>query len=370
MAIYAIKPHTARAVVAPDGSSQSSPTAWTDFCTSGTSASLEPFAVDGGYDSMEAWFVVSLTAGTTYTAKYSGDMDPYEVNLDIRNMSGTVLASQQFDDEEYAIVPATFTPSTSGLYLVRAACAYGYGTMELSPRPQDYSNVTAEPWQSAGGLSTDCPAAPVRYSTTNAAGIAAGYTKDGLVFWADFSSLSMSRTGDAMSASGTVTKATYAGNRCAQFDESYLYASSWSRISGSAPRTVSQWINTTHGDDARTIYFGTQSGTGSCWSFLIPNGEWYFQGNSRDFSSGVNVADGRWHHLLGTYDGTNVDLYLDGTLVKTSAQALNTSGSGALKLGNDYGDNHPYTGYMAAVRIYDRVLSASEIASLAGELRR
>lgn len=47
---------------------------------------------------------------------------------------------------------------------------------------------------------------------------------------------------------------------------------------------------------------------------------------------GDHITTGSWHHIGGTYDGSNTKVYLDGSLVKTCAQA------GAI----DYGTSGPW----------------------------
>jgi hypothetical protein len=73
---------------------------------------------------------------------------------------------------------------------------------------------------------------------------------------------------------------------------------------------------------------------------------------------GLNV----WTHLAGTFDGTNLRLYVNGTLVATQATTGNsmTATTGALRIGGDFA-NEFFTGLIDEVRIYNRALSQSEI---------
>jgi len=88
-----------------------------------------------------------------------------------------------------------------------------------------------------------------------------------------------------------------------------------------------------------------------------------------------SVWDGRWHAVAGVYDGASVRLYIDGAQVGAANPAPPTidygfAGSGQLMLG---GYPYPcptalsgrYAGGLDEVRIYDRALSAVEIARLA-----
>ena len=80
------------------------------------------------------------------------------------------------------------------------------------------------------------------------------------------------------------------------------------------------------------------------------------------FARGL-VNDGVWHNIVGVYDGTNLKIYLDGALKDTEA------GTGGFT-NNTNGYNIGTNGTGASVliddgRIYNRALSAGEVAALA-----
>ena len=84
-----------------------------------------------------------------------------------------------------------------------------------------------------------------------------------------------------------------------------------------------------------------------------------------------DLRDGQWHHVAGvlpTYaspDATNILLYVDGVLeplTSSVASPINTDSASAT-IGVDSQSRY-FTGVIDEARIYDRALSASEIASL------
>ncbi len=80
-------------------------------------------------------------------------------------------------------------------------------------------------------------------------------------------------------------------------------------------------------------------------------------------ASGKNLFDGGWHHLLSTYDGTTQKLYVDNVLVTSTAATGSITPTGSsLTIGGASGTF--YKGLMDDVRVYNRALSASEIAKL------
>jgi hypothetical protein len=98
----------------------------------------------------------------------------------------------------------------------------------------------------------------------------------------------------------------------------------------------------------------------------------------------VNFAAGEWHHVTGTFDGTLQKLYLDGELKRTVNWAAPSAadyadnrgapeGPWALEyvpadilIGRSYGDSGSYLfeGQIDEIELFDRALSASEIADL------
>ena len=74
-----------------------------------------------------------------------------------------------------------------------------------------------------------------------------------------------------------------------------------------------------------------------------------------DFSDYENV--GEWHHVVITYDGVALNLYIDGTMQVTTpfTDPIDSSSNGLLNLGNGFG------GQMDEIRIYPRALSAEQI---------
>ncbi len=82
------------------------------------------------------------------------------------------------------------------------------------------------------------------------------------------------------------------------------------------------------------------------------------------------LAPGRWYYLAGTYDGTNLTLYVDGVL-NTSLEVGSITaytGPAPLMIGSSLNTNHGdagvFDGSIDDVRIYSRALSAVEVQEL------
>jgi hypothetical protein len=78
--------------------------------------------------------------------------------------------------------------------------------------------------------------------------------------------------------------------------------------------------------------------------------------------------DGKWHHLAGTSGATGMKLYLDGVEIGSTGNTDPAiyNGPDQLGVGHQPGnDQREFTGQIDEVRIYDRALTAPEVANLA-----
>lgn len=72
-----------------------------------------------------------------------------------------------------------------------------------------------------------------------------------------------------------------------------------------------------------------------------------------------------WNHLVGTYDGTTMALYLNGDLVGTLARTGPIADiSASLFIGSNTPHDRDFTGYLDDVRIYDEALTPGQIQEI------
>jgi len=76
-------------------------------------------------------------------------------------------------------------------------------------------------------------------------------------------------------------------------------------------------------------------------------------------------ASNIWYHVVGTYDGSNIKLYVDGNLEATVAQTgtIRASTAENLKIGNN-GYNEYLDGNISNVSLYDKTLTSTEVLKL------
>ena len=91
---------------------------------------------------------------------------------------------------------------------------------------------------------------------------------------------------------------------------------------------------------------------------------------SVNLGSGLGNYDiGRavWAHVAIVYDGSILNLYINGTLQKSGAYAVNTDINGyPLTLGySTFNSDNRTNGYISELKIYDYALTAEEVNALA-----
>ncbi len=138
-----------------------------------------------------------------------------------------------------------------------------------------------------------------------------------------------------------------------------------------APITIETWINPVSipsgSTRARIISKGVHELTVSTGNAGCAAGRGHVQwratigGVNRRLCGGTLTANS-WHHIAGTYDGSWMRLYVNGTevaaLARTGALAKNSLN---LLFGNSPQTNQPFNGAIDEVRIWSRALSGVEL---------
>ena len=155
--------------------------------------------------------------------------------------------------------------------------------------------------------------------------------------------------------------------------------------SGNAPRSLSVWIKTLQAPASSNypgiVEYGTRVNNQNYLLSLFPaNGQLQgncniqgtvgisFWGSNGTACAGVAVNDGKWHHVVVTYDGTSNRIYLDGVLknTQTPSPSPSTVLGSALVISETSNTNGipPFQGSIDDVRIYNRAISPSEVQAL------
>ncbi|HEY6730298.1 MAG TPA: LamG-like jellyroll fold domain-containing protein [Solirubrobacterales bacterium] len=132
--------------------------------------------------------------------------------------------------------------------------------------------------------------------------------------------------------------------------------------------TLEAWVKPTTNASWRTVMLKERGTNDLVYALYSSNGS---KPRAENFTGAENTAAGTaalalnaWSHLAATYDGTNLRFYVNGVLVTTKA----TSGSmpntaNPLRIGGNAVWGEYFSGLIDEVRIYNRVLSATEIGA-------
>ena len=129
--------------------------------------------------------------------------------------------------------------------------------------------------------------------------------------------------------------------------------------------TVAAWIKVTEGSWQWVASQGDNYGL-----YLNNHSDlvfYFYNGSSWPSVSAtsLNFTDGQWHHVVGTYDGSQLKVYFDGVNLASNAEsaAIVYNRGAEVSLGAMQG-NRLFKGQLDDVRIYDRALNDDEINTL------
>lgn len=147
--------------------------------------------------------------------------------------------------------------------------------------------------------------------------------------------------------------------------DDYVNIASMSGLSSSAI-TVSAWVKiSAHKNWNNVVGHEWVASNGSWLLFSDSSGNAYFgiYDTSQHTAASSSFSAGVWHHLIGTYDGSVIRIYVDGVAGSSTALSgvtLDTVG----QVGLSSSSGSVFSGQIDDVRIYNRALSSDEITNL------
>lgn len=136
--------------------------------------------------------------------------------------------------------------------------------------------------------------------------------------------------------------------------------------------TFSAWFytNSLYPSNYGTIFWGSASDS----HFVVSDGNILFSlsiaGTRRTVAA--SISTGKWHHVVGSYDGSMMRVYVDGRYRNEAGPyagaVLFTTGSGAVKI-SEYccASTYYFNGLLDELRIYENSFTASEVQKLYAE---
>jgi Concanavalin A-like lectin/glucanases superfamily len=141
----------------------------------------------------------------------------------------------------------------------------------------------------------------------------------------------------------------------------------WVRLTATANWQTAVGLDGTNFDGFRLVYDPTVPG----WAFSMATSDAAPFNADWATARSIKPAIGTWTHLAGVFDAEThtMSLYVDGTLAATASHTSLWTAAGSLRIGmgqyNGVAANG-WTGDLASVQVYSGVLSAQQIANLAG----
>jgi len=279
-------------------------------------------------------------------------------------VSGAVtLTATASDDVRVASVQFL----ADGSPVAGALAAAPYSTAWSSAAVANGSHtLTARATDSSGNVST--ATVTVTVANSGPGGLVAAY---------GFNSGSGSTVTDASGNgnSGTLTGGSWSTSGKYGNALSFDGTSSWVTVPSSAAlnlttrMTVEAWVKPASSSGWRTVLMKERPGGMSYGLYGFDDSARppavYGHVSSDTAASGTAALPlGSWSHLAGTYDGSTLRIYVNGTLVGSKALtgSLATSSS-ALRIGGNSVWGEYFNGLIDEVRVYNRALSAGEIAT-------
>lgn len=140
--------------------------------------------------------------------------------------------------------------------------------------------------------------------------------------------------------------------------------------SGANSRTISFWMKANAATIYRVLAYGAAT-TQQLFEFVQVNANMYIDTYGVNWSFGV-VTAGIWNHVVATYDGATLYVYINGVQGTPVTTILTTAATGPLLIGQSYQPSYPFAGSLDDVRMWSRALSIEECQSmyLMGRLSR
>ena len=132
--------------------------------------------------------------------------------------------------------------------------------------------------------------------------------------------------------------------------------------------SVSAWVNRTSATFASPVIKKADQGHGFALEFSNNNSILWAIRTSSGWAGAVGglAINGTWTHVAGTYDGTTINLYVNGDLVHSVLkEGTITTSSNSLYLGRDPANlGREFRGLIDEPAIYSRTLSQAEIQAM------
>lgn len=244
-------------------------------------------------------------------------------------------------DMEDSMSEATLSWTPSGVNTGNGETPYSTTGLVAQWNLNETSGTTAD---NVGSCGATCDGTLTNFASTGSQDAAAGtgWTADNKRWGAG--ALMFDATNDYVSVGDL-----------SELELSNVSLSAWVRLNNK-----SGWLSIVRKFDSNNFQgyqIGLNGTSGGTPYFQVGNGT----ANSSATSGGLAIYDGQWHYLVGTYDGTNLEFYIDGVNVGSNTSTAISYGTQVFYIG--YNGWNTVDGVIDSVSVYSRALSADEVLS-------
>ena len=154
------------------------------------------------------------------------------------------------------------------------------------------------------------------------------------------------------------------GQTTGEFGGDDDYVDSNATLISNTAFSISAWINSDTQGTTQTIISQWKSGTSNRLQFIKVTANtvaFSIGGSSYAITSAVN-AD-QWYHVVGTYDGATLTVYIDGEFANSDSYSSGVEQDADTIIGT-YSSGEYFNGQIAEARVYDIALTNDEILTL------
>jgi len=135
--------------------------------------------------------------------------------------------------------------------------------------------------------------------------------------------------------------------------------------------TIEAWVKSSGSADPQPIVDKMKSGSNENWVLRLKsdNKAYFFlhEGHKREIASKTVLDIGKWYHIVGTYDGSIMKIFINGIMENSTTDvgsSILTNANVPVSIGRATEYNEFFNGLIDEVRIYNRALSEEEIKRL------
>ena len=298
----------------------------------------------------------SSTAGLVFISTTTG-----EVDLDASTAGATYVITYTDTDAATATFSLTINDLDNASF---AYSASSYEPTDADPTPT-ITGLTGGTFSGTTGL--------VINSTTGEIDLSASTVASHTITY-DTTSSGSSVCPNTSTQSVEIALAGIANNHSFSFDGSNdTIQTTSSIVAGNNSRSVSLWYKTSSSSAQIPFSIGGPTDTTSnsqfayCLNRYSSNTQAAIFGKSNDTSAFTvpNTSDGNWHHLVVTYDQSNLKVYIDGNLEATpSLPSSNYATSSGLTIGSWSDNNRYFNGSIDEVGIWNTALTSTQVSEI------